>query len=580
MDIERLQRRDIDNVTDDRLTLSIDELKDVSSPYVHSEIKGIGGNNWIIEDDEYVKYNLIENDKLILEYGAITDLSQKDISKITVSFDYEVTNYGMLPLLGNVSIIHDSIEYKNADLPLNASGHIDMDCQLFGIDNEVLNTIISSKGFSIGLTFNGNKSNATLRLSNVNLGVSFSNKLQEEMDAVRNRLYNDFDEKQDKLVSGANIKTINDMSLLGSGNILIGGGGSGVDIATTWGAPTSDSKVPSEKLTKATLDGKLNINHSAYKGKNVVVHPTSGNIAFEDKPTIPEDVSELSDTQNTQFTPKAHAHGNILNGGTITSTTNNTDYIVVTDGDMIKRSSNVDTSLLYDTENTENSSSTLTNIFRTRSGDNPKQDKINEAIDHELGTKQDALISGINIKTINNVSLLGSGNISVGSGGTIDIATSWNNPTSNTRVPSEKLTKDSLDAKANSIHTHTASQVSGIADMIYPVGSIYMSVNSTSPATLFGGTWERIKDTFLLAAGDTYEAGGTGGEAEHTLTVNEMPTHSHTYMHYQSNGSVTEYSPSWTSQKSAAKSTSQAGGGQAHNNMPPYLAVYIWRRIE
>ena len=53
-------------------------------------------------------------------------------------------------------------------------------------------------------------------------------------------------------------------------------------------------------------------------------------------------------------------------------------------------------------------------------------------------------------------------------------------------------------------------------DKIYPVGSIYISAASTSPATLFGGTWEQIKDTFLLAAGDTYTAGETVGEAEHT----------------------------------------------------------------
>ena len=66
-----------------------------------------------------------------------------------------------------------------------------------------------------------------------------------------------------------------------------------------------------------------------------------------------------------------------------------------------------------------------------------------------------------------------------------------------------------------------------LLNAIYPVGSIYMSVNSTSPATLFGGTWERIKDRFLLAAGDAYAAGGTGGEATHTLTEGEMPAHSH-----------------------------------------------------
>ena len=61
----------------------------------------------------------------------------------------------------------------------------------------------------------------------------------------------------------------------------------------------------------------------------------------------------------------------------------------------------------------------------------------------------------------------------------------------------------------------------------YPVGSIYLSVNSTNPGTIFGGTWEQIKDRFLLACGSTYSNGSTGGEAKHTLTTNEMPSHSH-----------------------------------------------------
>ena len=69
--------------------------------------------------------------------------------------------------------------------------------------------------------------------------------------------------------------------------------------------------------------------------------------------------------------------------------------------------------------------------------------------------------------------------------------------------------------------------ISSSALAAYPVGSIYMSVNSTSPATLFGGTWVRLKDKFLLGAGDTYTAGDTGGAATHTLTTSEMPSHSH-----------------------------------------------------
>lgn len=117
---------------------------------------------------------------------------------------------------------------------------------------------------------------------------------------------------------------------------------------------------------------------------------------------------------------------------------------------------------------------------------------------------------------------------------------------------------------------------------IYPVGSIYVSVSSNSPATLFGGTWTQIKDTFLLASGSTYAAGSTGGEATHELTVDEMPSHNHntSINVYSSSGENTEWvretvQKTYTEQSFPSTST---GGGKAHNNMPPYLAVYVWKR--
>lgn len=132
-----------------------------------------------------------------------------------------------------------------------------------------------------------------------------------------------------------------------------------------------------------------------------------------------------------------------------------------------------------------------------------------------------------------------------------------------------------------------------LLNKVYPVGSVYMSVNSTSPATLFGGTWEQIKDTFLLSAGDTYAAGATGGESDHTLTIAEMPSHRHShYSHFQwHSGSTNTLQVSGTSinvanqqgyahvdtQEVATYSTYE-GNGDAHNNMPPYLAVYVWKR--
>lgn len=123
-----------------------------------------------------------------------------------------------------------------------------------------------------------------------------------------------------------------------------------------------------------------------------------------------------------------------------------------------------------------------------------------------------------------------------------------------------------------------------ILSKVYPVGSIYMSLSSTDPKTLFGGTWERLKDRFLLAAGDTYSAGATGGEATHTLTKDEMPSHNH---YAAINGGTDSYGQNRTTIGSFANKAQgysdsstifATGGGNAHNNMPPYLAVYMWKR--
>lgn len=138
-----------------------------------------------------------------------------------------------------------------------------------------------------------------------------------------------------------------------------------------------------------------------------------------------------------------------------------------------------------------------------------------------------------------------------------------------------------------------------IADLIYPVGSIYMSVNSISPAALFGGTWEQIEDTFLLSAGSTYTPGNTGGSATHahttgncTLTVNQIPSHTHGLKgwRYGHNQKYDNYCASYTQLSDAASSNTPilaTGGGQAHNHgntgdgssLPPYLVVYMWKRV-
>ena len=121
-----------------------------------------------------------------------------------------------------------------------------------------------------------------------------------------------------------------------------------------------------------------------------------------------------------------------------------------------------------------------------------------------------------------------------------------------------------------------------IASSVYPVGSIYLSVTDTDPTTLFGGTWERIGGRFLLGADDTYAAGSTGGEAEHTLTIDEMPKHNHEIDNLNASGNATPYMTVQAQDKvgyDGNVQTMYAGGSQPHNNMPPYLAVFMWKRV-
>lgn len=148
----------------------------------------------------------------------------------------------------------------------------------------------------------------------------------------------------------------------------------------------------------------------------------------------------------------------------------------------------------------------------------------------------------------------------------------------------------------------------------YPVGAIYMSSSGTSPANLFGGTWEQIKDGRFWQPNASY--GGTGGESSHKLSVSEMPGHQHTgttsnvnlahqhsfgadhdggggnsRMTVHTNGSGSslggntfphqQYTMNVDSRlgnHNHTFSTSWSGGNSAHNNTPLYRTCFCWRR--
>ena len=162
-------------------------------------------------------------------------------------------------------------------------------------------------------------------------------------------------------------------------------------------------------------------------------------------------------------------------------------------------------------------------------------------------------------------------------------------------IDNTKADKTELDTylkKEDYIKGEVGSEVlaSMLIEMMYPIGSIYISVYSLDPSIQFGfGTWEKIEGKFLLGASSQFPAGSEGGEVEHTLTELEMPAHDHEFDRHQL-WRDEQVPPSTTTMGNGygannktlpiyTDSTVATGAGEAHNNMPPYLSVYIWKRV-
>ena len=264
---------------------------------------------------------------------------------------------------------------------------------------------------------------------------------------------------------------------------------------TSWTSTTTDGHYPSEKLVKDSLDGKLDATHSSYKGKNVVTNASTGAIEFEDKPTIPTKTSDLTndadgtsgatyvlstDSRLTDSrTPTSHTHGQVTDDGKITSsavTVASGDNIVITDASdssKIKRVANLLTDHIKD-------GTAHTNIG---SSANATQSTINTNIDTALSNKADSsslsnyiltskILSDITEAT-DNTQVVGAkelkdeidalrGEVPTGVEVTSHKVTSWSGTVSDTNYPSEKLTKDSLDAKMDD--TQLVTSISNTSD--------------------------------------------------------------------------------------------------------------------
>ena len=235
------------------------------------------------------------------------------------------------------------------------------------------------------------------------------------------------------------------------------GSDASVTIQTSWGSTTSDSKVPSEKLTKDTLDTKITKSSTTGLMKNDGTVMTSG-------------------TGSGNYSAGNHSHSGYVSGSKVTSWSSTVSDSNVPSEKLVKNSlddkiSKSSTSGLVKNDGTIDTSSYLT--AGTASS-----------------TYQPKLTSGTNIKTINNESLLGSGNITIQGGSSVDIVTAWESTPSDSKVASEKLTKDTLDTKiAKSSTTGLMKNdgtvmTSGTGSTNYSAGnhthSNYISTSSTT----------------------------------------------------------------------------------------------------
>lgn len=144
------------------------------------------------------------------------------------------------------------------------------------------------------------------------------------------------------------------------------------------------------------------------------------------------------------------------------------------------------------------------------------------------------------------------------------------------------VTKDIADpvarAKIQALMEIFGESSESLIDMTHPIGSVYMSFDSTSPADKFGGEWEQLENVFIRAANDTE----TGGADEITLTVGQMPAHTHTtkeHYYWSGPGTGTYKIESGNIITYGAQESYGAGGSKPHSIMPAYQDVYVWQRV-
>lgn len=360
------------------------------------------------------------------------------------------------------------------------------------------------------------------------------------------------------------------------------------------------------EINASTFNGfQAEINSANEKSDNAITIASSANSTSKEAKTIADNASTKADSAVTTANTALSNASNALTTAN-ESLSNSEDAVEISSDASFKADSAITTS--------NNAETKAANALLSANS-------ANETANSALANSQTAIDNSVAAK---NTALKVEAALA-DRGATVTIAGVPQSEVAFTTDPQTQLNKK--------IDNSFASIRESVLSVSYPIGAIYLSVSPINPSELFGGTWEQLKDKFLIGASDNYPVSSIGGETQHKLTIAEMPTHSHGQ---RSSISATQSSHSHGLQSSTNYSTNcnglarngtawkgdvyQVGGvannnedelycyqagnnkryvtnetptitvshnisildsgeGLAHNNMPPYMAVYMWKRI-
>lgn len=404
LNVDQSQRRDIDTTLDDRLTLAIDEENIADNPYVF-EPTSFQGNNWFKQGSNIVKLNLAEQDSLIFLSSPLVKLLQKDITNVIVSFDYQISNVSAnYPILSNISLTcMEMTNYMLVENILTTQGHIDVDCSLFNFSSNVVNASISEQGFKVGINFNGNKSNATIKLSNVQIQFKYNNKLLQQSDSVINRLepYVDFYRDED-----------------GDLVLQIGGDASGKGIDHSGG--------DIDTYSKTEIDNKLATKVNVEIGKGL----SSNDYTLTEKTKL----GTIETNANYYVHPSSHQTGMIIESSALSQ--------LETGANATQHEIN----LAINDKIGQGGSGSGGSYINDYYWDDETQDII---LDYDSGVSEADIVtswsSPLRDDRVPSEKLVKEYVDNSGGGSSVDIVTTWEQVLSDSKVASEKLVKNTID---------------------------------------------------------------------------------------------------------------------------------------